>query len=238
MAPRVVRNTKRSLRPRNCPARSSIRLPEGTDVGVARQLQADFAFDRAIRLGGIADDDDFPDARIDLPHQAQVGDDLLFLEHPGGTRRIQLLPDVVIVDPGKEHRHTGEHLVEVGQCEGQGIVVGDIDRRGPIPLILFPQMIADQVGISRTVARPLGIEVFDIERVGPRGILIQRLDEALVLTPGPGVFLAVGMEDENRCGDRRQCLDATRGQEQQQSKAHEFFMKRSSENYGYTQFFL
>ena len=191
----------------------------GMDVGMLLQFAANLGFDRAIGFGGIADDDDFPDGRVDPAHQTQVGRDFLPFEHARHARGVEPRPDAVIIDPGKEHRHSGKHTVQMGEREREGVVVGDVDRRRPIPLVLLRQVCADQVGVGRTVAGPLGIEIFHVEGIGTAGIRVQGVDEALMLALAPGVFLAVGVQYEDRRGNHGLGGKAE-GQQEQQSQAH------------------
>ena len=79
----------------------------------------------------------------------------------------------------------------------QGVIVCDIDRRRLVTRVLHPQMTSQLTRVSLVIVASFGIQILGADIGIHLRILCECLHEALVLTPGPEVFLRIGMQHKN-----------------------------------------
>jgi hypothetical protein len=168
------------------------------DGGALGQFRLDLVGDGAIGGGTVADDDDGspPGARKRL-EQIQVGADLLFLEHARLPVGVQPFLGVEIVDAGKEQGNLRETPGLDLEPQLEAIIVGDVDKLRVKALVLLAQVVREPGKISPFQAQPFAVQVLRLDGRRERQGLVQGTDEALMLALGPGIFLRVGMDDED-----------------------------------------
>ena len=90
-------------------------------------------FDGDVGAGAIAHEDQVVGIFVEGAEPVDIRDHLLQFEDAGGLRGIKSPEHAVIIHPGKENRRSWENAGEVIAGKQKGVVIGHIDRRGPIP---------------------------------------------------------------------------------------------------------
>ena len=161
------------------------------------QLTAQLTLDRLIGVAAIPDKNEIVGILVQVEQPFDIGPNLLAFKNTGKKGGIETASHAVVIHPGKENGYAGEDAGEVVTGKQQGVIVGDIDRRRLVTRVLQPQMTSHLIRVSLVIGTSFGIQILGADIGIHLRILCECLYEALVLTPGPGVFLRIGMQHKN-----------------------------------------
>ena len=170
----------------------------GLDRGALGQFLLDLVGDGAIGGGTVADDDDGgPRGARQRLEQVQVGADVLFLEHARLPVGVQPFLGVVVIDAGKEQGNFREAPGLDLKPQLETVVVGDVEELGVKALVFLAQVIREPGQIIRFQSQPFAVQVLRLDGGREGQGFAQGTDEAFMLDLGPGVLLAIGVDDED-----------------------------------------
>ncbi|PVV14294.1 MAG: hypothetical protein B6D77_03470 [gamma proteobacterium symbiont of Ctena orbiculata] len=161
------------------------------------QLFADFPLDGLIGARVVTYYHQIACMVIHLNQQLEVRCYFLVFDNSRDISSLDTLQGTQIVDTGKKHRGTRKQGRDMLRDETEGIVVGDIDGGWLEFPVFYLEVVCVRCNVFGGQGEPLGIEIFGLDHQFTSMVLFQDLQESVVLTLGPGILLAVGVDDQD-----------------------------------------